>query len=156
MMQVTGSMGNVVETLANIFIFALGLIALFIAVLFIIDVTQSRDAVRRNYPVIGRLRYILSELGEFFRQYFFAMDREELPFNRAERDWVKHASAGDSTTVAFGSTRKLHPVGTAIFVNCPWPTLEEDAVEQGAMRIGTTCAKPYDAPSFFNISGMSY
>ena len=27
--------------------------------------------------------YWRGPLGEFFRQYFFALDREELPFNRA-------------------------------------------------------------------------
>ncbi len=156
MSEMASSMGSLVEILANIFVFFMGTIALLIVILFVVDIMQSRDAVRRNYPVIGRLRYILSDLGEFFRQYFFAMDREELPFNRAERDWVKHAAAGDNTTVAFGSTRNLNPVGTAIFVNCPWPTLEHDAVKEGAMKVGPYCTKPFDAQSFFNISGMSF
>jgi hypothetical protein len=48
--------------------------------------------VLRNYPVVGHFRSIFSSLGEFFRQYFFAMDREEMPFNRAERDWVHRAA----------------------------------------------------------------
>ena len=39
----------------------------------------------RNFPVIGRFRYFFEHLGEFFRQYFFAQDREEMPFNRAQR-----------------------------------------------------------------------
>ena len=56
-----------------------------IAVLYVLDVTQREQAIRRNYPVIGRLRYVFEHLGVFFRQYFFAMDREELPFNRAQR-----------------------------------------------------------------------
>ena len=46
---------------------------------------QSAHAVRRNYPLLGRFRYFFERMGEFFRQYFFAMDREELPFNRAQR-----------------------------------------------------------------------
>ncbi|MEM9312024.1 MAG: FMN-binding glutamate synthase family protein, partial [Pseudomonadota bacterium] len=59
--------------------------------------------------------------------------------------------------VAFGSTRSLEPVGTPIFVNCPWPLLDRDAAESRPMRIGEGAARiPYDAPSFFNISGMSY
>ncbi len=37
---------------------------------------QKRHAIRRNYPLIGRFRYFFETLGEFFRQYFFAMDRE--------------------------------------------------------------------------------
>lgn len=30
--------------------------------------------------VIGRFRYAFEHMGEFFRQYFFAQDREEMPF----------------------------------------------------------------------------
>ncbi len=148
---------NTLGWLSNIFIFVVGLLLAGIVVLFFIDRFQTADAVRRNYPVIGRLRHIFSELGEFFRQYFFAMDREEMPFNRAQRDWVYDAAGGKSTNVAFGSTRNLDPVGTPIFVNCPWPTLERDAVEASSMVIGEGAARmPYDAPSMFNISGMSY
>ena len=150
-------MTAVLNGLATLFIFVIGLIALGVVVMFFIDRTQTSDTVRRNYPVIGRMRYILSELGEFFRQYFFAMDREEMPFNRAQRDWVYDAAKHESTNVAFGSTRNLEPVGTPIFVNCPWPTLEEDAVKAPPMVIGEGAARmPYEAPSIFNISGMSY
>ena len=117
------------DWLVNLFVFSVGLIVLAAIVLFVIDRNQTSDAVRRNYPVIGRARYIFSELGEFFRQYFFAMDREEMPFNRAQRDWVYEAAKHESTNVAFGSTRNLEAVGTPIFVNCPWPTMKRDAVK---------------------------
>lgn len=147
---------ELLDWLASLFIFTIGLMAAGLVVLFILDRWQTRDAVRRNYPVIGRLRYVFSGLGEFFRQYFFAMDREEMPFNRAQRDWISRAAAGESNTVAFGSTRNLEPVGTPIFVNCPWPTLDEDAVSAPPMVIGPDCRLPYEAPSFFNVSGMSY
>ena len=40
---------------------------------------------------------MFEKLGEFFRQYFFAMDREEMPFNRAERSWVYRAARIDNT-----------------------------------------------------------
>ncbi|HEY5622502.1 MAG TPA: FMN-binding glutamate synthase family protein, partial [Gammaproteobacteria bacterium] len=103
-----------------------------------------------------RFRYLFEKLGEFFRQYFFAMDREELPFNRAERNWVDRASSGADNTVAFGSTRDLRPVGTPIFVNCPYPLLERDVAEPRPITIGYNCSKPYTTSAIFNISGMSY
>ena len=146
----------ILRAMASAFIVVLGIAALVIVVLFIIDRTQTADAVRRNYPVIGRFRHLFSELGEFFRQYFFAMDREEMPFNRAQRDWVARASAGKPNMVAFGSTRNLTLPGTPIFVNAPFPTLDEDSATTQPLRIGPNCRVPYDAPSFFNISGMSY
>ena len=145
-----------ISALSTLFVFAIGLAVLTIAVLFVVDVTQTGDAVRRNYPVVGRFRHLFSTLGEFFRQYFFAMDREEMPFNRAERDWAYRAAKGENNTIAFGSTRNLTVQGTAIFVNCPFPTLEEDFARTQPLRIGPHCPAPYDAPSIFNISGMSF
>ena len=79
-------MTAILDGLTSLFIFVVGLAVLALFVLFFIDRYQTADTVRRNYPVIGRMRYILSDLGEFFRQYFFAMDREEMPFNRAQRE----------------------------------------------------------------------
>jgi glutamate synthase domain-containing protein 2 len=146
----------VVNAIAAVFVLCLGLGVVAIAVLYVIDITQTTHTVRRNYPVIGRLRYVFERLGEFFRQYFFAMDREEMPFNRAERAWVYRAAKGVDSTVAFGSTKDLRPVGTAIFVNTAYPTLDEDAAQPREVTIGADCAKPYRTRAIFNISGMSY
>ena len=144
------------QFLSALFIFIVGSGVATILFLFVVDISQTEDAVRRNYPVLGRFRYLFTMLGEFFRQYFFAMDREEMPFNRAEREWVSRSAKDYDNTVAFGSTKNLTPAGTAIFVNCPFPTLTQDAVDMIPMRIGPYCRQPYNAPSFFNISGMSY
>ena len=151
-----GLLGEILATLATLFVVAVGILVLVVVAMFIADVMQTKDAIRKNYPVVGRFRYLFSTLGEFFRQYFFAMDREEMPFNRAEREWVYRSSAGGDNTVAFGSTKNLSPPGTAIFVNCPYPTLDEDAEATPAVVIGPYCAKPYEAQSIINISGMSY
>ena len=142
--------------MAVLFVTAMGLVVLAGIVMFVLDISQTADAIRRNYPVIGRFRYLFSKLGEFFRQYFFAMDREEMPFNRAEREWVYRSSEGVDNTVAFGSTRNLSVVGTPIFVNCPFPTLDEDATEPPALVIGPGARTPYEAQSIINISAMSY
>jgi len=144
------------QFMAALFIFAVGSVVIVVIVLYIQDVTQTQHAVRRNYPVVGRFRYLFEHLGEFFRQYFFAMDREELPFNRAERSWVYRAAKNIDNTVAFGSTRDLRPAGTVLFVNCPFPTLGEDAVPPGDIVIGPNCPMPYVTNSLFNISGMSF
>jgi len=144
------------EGLAIAFILVVGAALLFVIILFIIDRRQTEDAIRRNYPVIGRFRGLFTELGEFFRQYFFAMDREELPFNRAQRDWVKHASEGKGNTIAFGSTRNIGVAGTPVFVNASFPALSDAAARSEPLVIGPQARKPYAAPSFFNLSGMSY
>jgi hypothetical protein len=142
--------------LVDTFLLVIGIGVLCVIVVFVIDVTQTKHAIRRNYPVVGRFRYFFEHLGEFFRQYFFAQDREEMPFNRAERSWVYRAAKGVDTTVAFGSTRDLRPAGTPIFVNCAYPTLEEDAEPTAPVIVGPYCERPYETDRFFNISAMSY
>ena len=144
------------EFMAVFLILIVAAALLIIVVLFIIDTTQHRNAIRRNYPVLGRFRYLFIRVGEFFRQYFFAMDREEMPFNRAEREWVNRAANNTENTIPFGSTNNLNVVGTPIFMSCPFPTLDGDAVKSLPIEIGSNCRKPYRASSFFNISGMSY
>lgn len=148
--------GQGLEFLASLFIFMIGLVVFFIALVFISDISQTKDAIRRNYPVIGRFRYLFSTLGEFFRQYFFAMDREEMPFNRAEREWVNKSSRAIDNTMAFGSTKNINPPGTPLFINCPFPTLDEHATSSPAVLIGPYCREPYEAASVINISGMSF
>lgn len=144
------------ETLSALFILLLGAGVLAIIYMYIVDKSQSKQAIRRNYPVIGRFRYFFEKQGEFFRQYFFAMDREELPFNRAERSWVYRAAKNVDRTVAFGSTRNLEPTGTIMFMNCAFPTLEEDAVPPSTITYGPLCREPYTTDSLFNISAMSF
>lgn len=154
-MSMEGAYG-VVQIVSVLFVVTIGILILIGIVLFIADRLQTGDAIRRNYPLIGRFRHIFSELGEFFRQYFFAMDREELPFNRAQREWVNRAGEGKSNTVAFGSTRNLNVVGTPIFVNDPFPPLDNEFASTEPLQIGPTARTPYVAPSIFNISGMSF
>ncbi|MBM7070163.1 FMN-binding glutamate synthase family protein [Actibacterium sp. 188UL27-1] len=148
--------GWALQFLALLFVFMIGVAMLAALAFFIIDRRQTEDAIRRNYPVIGRFRHLFSELGEFFRQYFFAMDREELPFNRAQREWVHRASGGMGNTVAFGSTRNIGVAGTPIFVNAAFPPLDDQFAATEAMVIGPTAREPFVAQSIFNISGMSY
>ena len=148
--------GWALQVLSALFVVAIGLAVLMAIAFYVIDTRQSSDAVRRNYPVIGRFRHLFTELGEFFRQYFFAMDREEMPFNRAQRDWIGRASAGVGNTIAFGSTRNLSIPGTPIFVNAAFPPLDNQFARTEPLLIGPTARQPYNAPSIFNISGMSF
>ncbi|WP_102868164.1 FMN-binding glutamate synthase family protein [Pseudovibrio exalbescens] len=150
----------VIITILNLFaaLFALALVLAIgtLVTLYIIDRRQHADAIRHNFPVVGRFRRLFMTLGEFFRQYFFAMDREEMPFNRADRNWVDHAAEGSDNTLAFGSTKILTEPGTAIFVNTPFAKMEKEYATPEPLRIGPYVPQPYDPPSFFNISGMSY
>ncbi len=147
---------SAIKILVLFFVFIIGLLILAAIVMYFIDKTQKKHTIRRNFPVIGRFRWLFEHLGEFFRQYFFAMDREELPFNRAQRTWVYKAAKNQNNTVAFGSTRNLDRRGAMIFMNCAFPVMKKDAVEADKLIIGPYAKQPYATPSFFNISAMSF
>ena len=147
---------SALQLLALAFVFVIGVVSLLVLVLFVIDRYQGKDAIRRNFPVLGRFRGWFTSLGEFFRQYFFAMDREEMPFNRAQRDWIERAADGRGNTVAFGSTRSLSVTGTPIFVNAAFPPLDDQFTSTDPMEIGPGARNPYVAKSIINISGMSF
>lgn len=124
---------------------------------FIQDVTQKKHSVLRNYPVIGRLRYIFERQGKYFRQYFFANDRDEMPFNRATRGWIYKNAKNKGSLVGFGSTNDLRQPGSIIFVNAAFPIQEEDQLPTPSLHIGQGyCEYPFEAKSVINISGMSY
>lgn len=125
-------------------------------VLFIWDIFQKEHTILRNFPLIGYGRYIAETLGVFFRQYFYARDREELPFNRAERTWVYEAAKNTDTTIGFGSTRNRKPIGTIYFVDSPFPILKRDIVKPHHITIGQYCRFPYTTSSLISIAAMSY
>ena len=121
------------------------------------DIVQKKHAVLRNYPLIGRMRYLLERQGEFLRQYLFAGDRDEMPFNRATRSWVYRSSKGLGGNIGFGSTNDLNEPGNFIFVNAAFPTLEQDHQPSPPRNIGEGyCNRPYLAKSLVNISSMSF
>ena len=146
----------IVEILGYIFLFAIGMIFIWVICAYFVDRFQTQSTLRRNFPVLARFRYSFEHIGEFFREYFFAQDREEMPFNRAERSWCYRAAKDVDSTVAFGSSRNLRHSGTVFFVNYPFPTLSEDSIPPAAVTVGPYSRMPYSTNSLINISGMSY
>jgi glutamate synthase domain-containing protein 2 len=147
------TMGTV---LTNAFILALGVMFVVAVFYYFADIMQTQHTIRRNYPLIGRFRYMFERMGEFFRQYFFSMDREEMPFNRAQRSWVYRAAKDLDNTQPFGSTRDNDRTGHIIFVNAGFATLDEEATKPETIEFGPHCRQPYRSNSLFNISGMSF
>lgn len=144
------------DLFSGLFLIIVGLGALAIVYMYIADKLQTKQAVRHNYPVIGRFRYLFEKQGEFFRQYFFAQDREELPFNRAERSWVYRAAKNVDRTIAFGSTRPLEATGTIMFMNSAFPPQDEEITPLQPLTIGPHCRVPYTTSAICHISAMSF
>ncbi len=146
----------ILHGMSIIFIMVTGVVIALLMITFIIDRTQTEHAIRHNYPVIARFRYLFEYLGKFMRQYMFAADQDERPFNRAQRTWVYRAAKNISTTQGFDSTRNISHPGKILFTNCAFPMLEKDSVSSPPMIIGPNTKTPFRAESLFNISGMSF
>ena len=69
----------------TIALITLGFLVLVVAIIAVRDLTQRKHAVTRNFPVIGHFRYFFEEMGQPLRQYLFAGDLEERPYNRVTR-----------------------------------------------------------------------
>ncbi len=133
------------------------LLALAVFAVYWRDTHQTTHTLLRNFPVLGHFRYFSESFGEYMRQYQYLPDWVERPFNRLERAWIYRTAKGISNLVSFGS----EATPAFAFRNAPFPILDEERTAWVSKRVGLaegpgSCRVPYDAPSFFNISGMSY
>ena len=100
-----------------------GFVLLLIAIIAVHDLTQRNHAVTRNFPVIGHFRYFFEEMGQPLRQYFFAGDLEERPYNRVTRSWVYASAKGQNNSVGFGSQVDHNEPGRMHILPAMFPTL---------------------------------
>ena len=72
---------NVSGSVAAIPILIFGVLTL----LGIRDMTQTRHAILRNYPISGHIRFLLENIRPEIRQYFLETDKDGMPFPRDKR-----------------------------------------------------------------------
>lgn len=123
-------------------------------VLGIQDITQKRQSILRNFPLLGRLRYLFESIRPELRQYFVESDHEETPFSREKRSIIYQRGKNVLDTLPFGTRLNVYQTGYEWLNHSLEPT--HPARETARIVVGKDrCAKPYDA-SIFNISAMSY
>ena len=75
------------------------------------DMYQSKKTIRRNFPLLGRLRYVLESIGPEMRQYFIETDLDGKPFNRLQRSLVYQRSKKETDTTPFGTQLDVYSEG---------------------------------------------
>ncbi len=138
-----------------------GLLLLALVVIFVLDVTQRSEAIRRNFPVVGRLRFLLSALGPELRQYIVASNDEERPFNRDQRHWVDASSKKENNYFGFGTDSNQREPGFVLIRHSAFPDttmIDEDASLPCAKVLGgfNQRTHAFRPRSIINISAMSY
>jgi glutamate synthase domain-containing protein 2 len=120
----------------------------------IADIVQTRQAVRRNFPIVGHGRYLLEKIRPEINQYFIESNTDGAPFNREVRSLVYQRAKGENDTVPFGTQRDLYAVGAEWLAHSIQP--KPVPTEPPRVLVGeTTCKKPYSA-ALLNVSAMSY
>jgi glutamate synthase domain-containing protein 2 len=118
------------------------------------DFFQKKHAVRRNFPIIGHLRYILESIRPEIAQYFVETDTSGVPLNREQRSLVYTRSKKVRDTIPFGTKKNVYEVGYE-WVNHSMRPVHIEPQDFRVIIGGKDCKKPYSA-SRFNISAMSF
>ncbi|MBL8525250.1 MAG: FMN-binding glutamate synthase family protein, partial [Betaproteobacteria bacterium] len=114
----------------------------FLTLVGLIDYTQDRQAIRRNYPVLAHFRFFFEFIRPEIRQYFIEADTEELPYSRAQRSIIYQRAKG---------VADKRPFGTQINVYAPdyeWinHSMSPSDIASHDFRIdigGPDCKRPY-------------
>ena len=123
-------------------------------ILGVIDMTQTRQAVRRNFPVIGHGRYLLEAIRPEINQYFVESNNDGRPFSRNDRSVVYQRAKGELDTLPFGTQRDVYAPGYE-WINHSLAPKTPDHTTDRVLVGGPQCTQPYSA-SVFNVSAMSY
>ncbi len=122
----------------------------------VVDMTQNRQAIRKNFPLLGRLRYVFEDMRPKIQQYFVESDTDGTPLNRNERSVIYQRAKKQIDTIPFGTQLNVYAEGYE------WMTHSVNALDHNKLdhnprvRVGNKdCKQPYDA-SILNVSAMSF
>lgn len=120
----------------------------------LIDLTQKKQAIRRNFPVLGRMRYLLELVRPEIYQYFVESDKEGVPFDREHRSLIYQRAKNARDTTPFGTKVDVYAPGYE-WVNHSLLAKHVDASNMRVTVGGPDCKQPYSC-SLLNISAMSF
>lgn len=133
----------------------LTLLTALLSLLGIVDLLQDRHAVRRNYPILGNIRYLVEGIRPEIRQYLLEGDGEQLPFSRAQRSLVYARAKNEGADKPFGTLIDVYQPGFEFIGHSMRPAPLSDPSSFRVVIGGPQCKHPYSA-SVFNISAMSF
>ncbi|QJI29579.1 FMN-binding glutamate synthase family protein [Pseudomonas sp. ADAK18] len=119
------------------------------------DLLQTHHSVRRNYPILGNIRYLVETIRPEIRQYLLEGDDEQLPFSRTQRSIVYQRAKNQPAEKAFGTLTDVYKPGFEFISHSMLPSDHCDPQQFRVVVGGPECLQPYSA-SVFNISAMSF
>jgi glutamate synthase domain-containing protein 2 len=131
------------------------------------DLLQREHALLRTFPVLGRARYLLEDIGPELRQYLVAGNNEERPFTRDQRRWVYASSKGENNYFGFGTDNDVeYTAGYPVIKHRTFGRAVPPSSPAAGHDVELPCAKVLGAArgrraafrpaSVVNVSAMSF
>lgn len=136
-------------------VWGLTLVTALLSAIGTLDLLQPRQAVRRNYPILGNLRYLIETIRPEIRQYLLENDSDPLPFSRAQRSLVYARAKNEVADKPFGTLTDVYGAGFEFIGHSIRTAPHSDPSSFRVSIGGPQCRHPYSA-SIFNISAMSF
>jgi glutamate synthase domain-containing protein 2 len=118
------------------------------------DLRQTKHAIRRNYPIVGNMRYLLESIRPELRQYFFENDRDDTPFSRAKRSLVYQRAKQQIDKRPFGTEEDVYE-NRYEWINHSMQPVQAKSSDFRITVGGKDCRQPVEL-SVLNISAMSF
>ena len=120
------------------------------------DFFQTKRTILRNYPLIGRARYIMEALRPKIIQYFVESDIDGRPISRIYRNVVYQRAKGDIQSIPFGTQLNVYEEGYEWLSHSLGAINSSECDNQIKVKVGNSlCTQNYNA-SIMNISAMSF
>jgi glutamate synthase domain-containing protein 2 len=122
----------------------------------IADMMQTRQSIRRNFPLLGRLRYVFEDMRPKIQQYFVESDTDGSPINRNDRSVIYQRAKKQVDTTPFGTQLNVYAEGYEWMGHSIVPVDFHKVDHNPRVLVGNKdCKQPYQA-SVLNISAMSF
>jgi glutamate synthase domain-containing protein 2 len=132
----------------------LGILCAALSAIGVFDLVQTRHSLRRNYPILANIRFLLEEIRPEIRQYFLESDTDGTPFNRTKRAIAYQRAKGALDKRPFGTQQDVYGDKFEWINHSIAPAKSEGSNFRVTVG-GPDCKHPY-AISLFNVSAMSF
>jgi glutamate synthase domain-containing protein 2 len=120
------------------------------------DMMQTRQSLKRNFPLVGRLRYVFEDLRPKIQQYFVESDTDGSPINRNDRSVIYQRAKKQVDTTPFGTQLNVYAEGYEWMSHSIVPLDFHKVDHSPRILVGNKdCKHPYSA-SVLNVSAMSF
>lgn len=138
------------------YFFWLYAIVLPLVLLGIADMQQKKQTLKRNFPIVGRMRWWAEWMRPKVYQYFVESDTDGAPYNRLSRNVIYQRAKKVNDSTPFGTQLNVYETGYEWLGHSINPLHHHhDMLDPRVLVGGPDCKQPYSA-SIFNISAMSF